>query len=244
MQKIKTVRYRARNIGGDRAFCKLRYVTGQAFGIPIASVSNFQNQVLNVGAATAASNLNAASLSTVMGNTPNLSTMGALYLQYRIRGIKYRLTYWQTAGEPVMLYTNAQSDINALADTATGPSPAFITPTISTIGEQRWSKSRVCSQTQNGGKPTNLSVYYSVNKVMGPDQVVKNDEDYTGGMQLATPYWNNVSGSTLRPQRSPWAQFGLCTLAGTPVATTAVSGVLKVEETVYVEFFGKRPATE
>lgn len=243
MQRIKTVRFPTRNIGGDRAYCRLRYCVGQSFGLPVGNISNSQNQVINVGAATPATALALLSLNGIMGNTPNLSTMGALYQQYRIRGIKVKLTYWQTAGEPVMLYTNAQGDQGVLLDTATGPTPAFVAPNVSTVTEQRWSKYRVCQQTQNGGKPTTLSSYYSVNKVQGPDAVVKNDEDYTGNMNVATPYWAAASSSVSRPQRSPWLQFGITTLTGANV-TTAVTGVLKVEETVYVEFFGKRPATE
>lgn len=243
MQRIKTVRYPVRNIGGDRAYCKLRYVVGQPFGIVSTLVSNSQNQVMNVGATNPGTNLQATTLNGVMGNTPNLSTMAALYLNYRIKGIKLKLTYWQTGGEPVLLYTNAQADSGELSGANGGPTPAFITPTIATVTEQRWAKSRVCSMTQNGGKPTRLNVYYSVNKVMGPDTVVKNDEDYTGSMLISTPYWNNGSATNGRPIRSPWVQFGLTSLSGQPI-TSAVTGVLKVEETVYVEFFGKRPATE
>lgn len=245
MQRIKTVRYPVKNIGGDRAYCKLRYVVGQPFGIATGQLTNSQNQVLNVGAATAEPTLHACTLNGIMGSTPNLSTMGALYLNYRIRGIKYKLTYWQTAGDPVLLFTNAAGNTADIQGTSTGPTPAFITPTIATVSEQRWAKTRVCSQTQNGGKPTRLTAYYSVNRVQGPDVVVKNDEDYTGSMNPATPYWavNISTTGNIRPVRSPWAQFGITTLSGQTV-TTAVTGVLKVEETVYVEFFGKRPATE
>lgn len=247
MQRIKTVRYRAKNIGGDRAFCKLRYVTGAPFFIASGAVSNFQNQAINVGSSgtVGGTALQAASLNGIMGNTPNLSTMASLYLKYRIRGIKYRLTYWQTGGEPAILYTNASSDTAALTDASTGPTPAFITPTISTVSEQRWAKSRVLNGVaQQGGRPTTLTAYYSVNKVYGPDAVVKNDEDFTGEMSPATPYWNNGSGVPGRPVRSPWVQFGLTTLSGAPAAPNGVTGTLRVEQTVYVEFFGKRLLTE
>lgn len=243
MQRIKTVRYPVKNIGGDRAYCKLRYVVGQPFGIPQGSVSNSQNQVMNIGADNDVT-LQPLTLNGIMGNTPNLSTMATLYMNYRIKGIKYKLTYWQTGGDPIILYTNAAPDTQPTNQSGrTGPVPAFITPTIATVSEQRWAKTRVCSQTQNGGKPTRLQAYYSVNRVQGPDVVVKNDSDYTGQMQLATPYWSNAAQTMAQPRMSPWAQFGITTLAGIPAAT-AVTGVLRVEQTVYVEFFGKRPATE
>lgn len=250
MQRIKTVRWPARNIGGDRAFTKLRYTIGNDFGIPSGSFSNFQNLAMNVGAYNTGggSTLQGCSINGVLGSTPGLSTMGLLYQKYRIRGIKLKMTYWQIAGAPVILYTNAQSDIETLGPSKAGPVPGFITPTITTIPEQRWCKYRVCSQTQNGGKPTSLTSYYSVNKVFGPDDIVKNDEDYTGETQVATPYWNNqvpAGSNSYQPSRTPWIQFGLTTLNGAvTTASTAVTGVLKVEATVYTEFFGKRALTE
>jgi len=245
MQRIKTVRYRARNIGGDRAYCKLRYVVGNPFGLA-NTTSNSQNLAINLGAAPdndGSSLLQTNSISGVFGSTPNLSTMGALYLKYRIRGIKLRLTYWQTGtAVPLMLYTNAQSSNQVLGLSSVAPGPDFVAPTISNVGEQRWSRYRVCNGlTAAGGKPTTLTSYYSVNKVFGPDAVVKNDEDFTGEMQATNPYWSNSipAGTNVNtPIRTPWAQFGLASLSGLPVTAT---GVLKVEATVYVEFFGKRP---
>lgn len=250
MQRIKTVRYRARNIGGDRAYCKLRYVVGNQFGLSSA-VSNSQNLAMNLGAApdgTGSSLLQTCSINGIFGNTPNLSTMAQLYMKYRIRGIKLKLTYWQTAaagaGAPLLLYTNAQSSNEVLGLSTVSPAPAFVTPTITNIGEQRWSRSRVCNGIATaGGKPTSLTSYYSVNKVFGPDAVVRNDEDFTGEMQVATPYWSNSvpSGTNQNtPIRTPWLQFGITSLDGLPVSAT---GVLKVEATVYAEFFGKRPLT-
>jgi hypothetical protein len=97
--------------------------------------------------------------------------------------------------------------------------------------------------TANGAKPTQLKVYYSVNKVQGPDVVVKNDEDYTGSMQASTPYFSNGTVAEDQPNRAPWLQFGLMTLSG-GVTTNPVTGVLKAEATVYTEFFGKRPQTQ
>lgn len=247
MQKIKTVRYRAQNIGGDRAFCKLKYVVGQGFGLAQAAVSNFQNQAMNVGASgtVGGTALQAASVNGIMGNTPNLSTMASLYLKYRIRGIKVRLTYWQQTGDPVILFTNAASDTATLSDNSSQPVPNFVTPTISTTSEQRWARTRVCSGiAAQGGRPTTLTSYYSVNKVYGPDSVVKNDEDFTGELSPATPYWQTASTVQGRPTRTPWIQFGITTLSGSGAPAGGVTGILRVEQTVYVEFFGKRLLTE
>ena len=180
-----------------------------------------------------------------MGQTPNLSTMGALYTKYRIRGIKLRLSYWQTGGAPVFLFAQATSDQGIVGGGDTTPNPDFILPSITQLPEQRWGKYRVCQATAAGGRATSLSVYYSVNKVQGPDAIVKNDLEYTGDMQVASPYFSTGSGDTERPVRSPWLQFGIGCLAPAPVTVdNMVTGVLKVDQTVYCEFFGKRAQTQ
>ena len=152
-----------------------------------------------------------------MGQTPNLSTMAALYTKYRIRGIKLRLTYWQTGGAPAFLFAQATSDQGIVGGGDTTPNPDFILPTITQLPEQRWGKYRVCQATAAGGRATSLSAYYSVNKVQGPDAIVKNDLEYTGDMQVASPYFSTGSGDTERPVRSPWLQFGIGCLAPAPV---------------------------
>lgn len=250
MQRIKKVKWPVKNIGGDRSYCKLRYVIGKDFNIASGNYLNFQNIKYNVGSWPTGWTQKTTSISDVFGQTPNLSTMGALYTRYRIRGIKLKLTYWQQSGPPVVLYTNAQSDISvsnfASSQAPPGPTPAFVTPGISIIPEQRWAKYRVCSQTAQGGKPTVLKSYYSVNKVFGPDQVTKNDADFTGEMRPTTPYWGDAEDlDTGIPKLGPWLQFGIFTMNGSTVpAEQNVTGVLKVEATVYTEFFGKRNQTQ
>lgn len=249
MQRIKKVKWPVKNIGGDRAYCKLRYVIGQDFGIAQGNAFNSQNLKYNTGVWPSSVVPANTSIASVFGQTPNLSTMGALYTRYRIRGIKLKLTYWQQSGPPIVLYTNAQSDQASLhppfnTSAPTAPLPNFITPNISILPEQRWARYRVCSQTQNGGKPTVLKSYYSVNKVFGPDQVTKNDADFVGGMKPTTPYWDDINDfNTATPKLGPWCQFGIFTMNGTNAAT-AVTGVMKVEATVYTEFFGKRVQTQ
>ena len=245
MQRIKRVRWPTKNIGGDKSFCKLKYVKGAIFNIATGQYYNSQNQVMNIGAWSATA-LSACTLAGVMGDTPNLSTMGQLYLHYRIRGIKLRLTYWQTGGAPVILFSNAAADTADVETTSTAPTPDFPVPNITILPEQRWGKYRVCQATAAGGRATTLSAYYSVNKVQGPDSVVRNDTDYVGSMKPATPYFaDTTSGSLTRPIKGPWLQFGISTLSGATVAALEqVTGVLKVEQTVYCEFFGKRAQTQ
>jgi len=244
MQRIKSVRWPARNIGGDRAYCKLRYVKGAEFPITIGQYYTAQNQAMAIGA-SAAGALSSCTLTGIMGQTPHLSTMGALYNKYRIRGIKLRLTYWQTGGAPVFLFAQATPDQGIVDGSHTAPNPDFIIPSITQLPEQRWAKYRVCQATAAGGRATSLSVYYSVNKVQGPDAIVKNDLEYTGDMQVTTPYFSTGSGDTNRPTRSPWLQFGIGCLAAAPVTVdNVVTGVLKVDQTVYCEFFGKRAKSE
>ena len=97
---------------------------------------------MNIGAWSGTA-LSSCTLAGVMGDTPNLSTMGQLYLHYRIRGIKLRLTYWQTGGAPVILFSNATADTADVETTSTAPTPDFPIPSITILPEQRWGKYRV-----------------------------------------------------------------------------------------------------
>lgn len=245
MQRIRSTRWPVKNIGGDRAYCKLRYVKGANFGIAQGDFWNGQNQVMGIATAPSGSNLFPTTLHAIMGDTPNLSTMGQLYQFYRIRGVKLRLTYWQISGAPCFLFAQAVPDQGQVSGSDSAPNPDFINPSIVTLPEQRWGKYRVCQATAAGGRASSLSVYYSVNKVQGPDTVVRNDADYIGQMSPTTPYWDQGTAAFARPTRSPWMQWGLSTLSGNPTtAQDVTTGVLKVEQTVYCEFFGKRPQTQ
>nr|QKN88856.1 MAG: capsid protein [Cressdnaviricota sp.] len=244
MQRIRKVKWGSRNIGGDRCFAKLRYVNARTLSIANASFATFQNQAMNVGSFLSAGGTDTTSLAAIMGATPNLSTLGSLYLKYRIRGIKIKLTFWQQAGAPVVLYTNAASTETQFTVSDAKPTPDFATPSISVLPEQRWAKYRVCGATAAGAKPTSLSAYYSVNKVFGPDSIVKNDVNFTGEMQLAAPYFKPQIQDTLGnngPQWGPWMQYGIFNMSGDNAANDdGAIGVLKIEQTVYTEFFGKR----
>lgn len=238
MQRITTVRWPRRNIGGDRARCKLFYVTGRDFHILQAQTGTPVNMAFNLGAHNGATLTN-HTVHAILGDTPNMQQMSAFYTRYRIRGIALKLTYWQTSGVPVLLFTNAATSQTEFQAANSGPTPAFPAIGISTTPEQRWCKYRVCGATSAGAKPTTLKAYYSVNKVYGPDAMVKNDETFTGHLSLATPYWSTAD----TPDRGPWLQFGITTLSGAPAAVQT-EGVMKIEATVYAEFFGRRSATQ
>lgn len=232
MQKIKTVRWPVRNIGGDRCYVKLRYVNGFQLNMAAASFAA-ENCCFNVGAAAPGTNLNDASISGRFGTTPGLGVIAQQYQNYRINGIALKMTYWQQSGPPVILFSNAQSDQDGNPTTSSGPTPAFVTPTISQLPEQRWAKYRVCQMTANGGKPTRLSAYYSVNRVQGPDQNVRTDREYTGELNNSTLAWDPSNA----PTHGPWLQYGISSLSGLNQDTT---GVLKIETTVYMKCWGKR----
>lgn len=256
MQRIRTTRWPTRNIGGDRAYCKLKYVNGVNMGIAIGNSYTVLNQIMNCGSLWNPSpspdgTYSPCTYSAVMGNTPNLSTMGALYQRYRIRGVKVRLTYWKTSGPPCFIFLNAATDQSGYGAQNTAPNPDFPEPTIAVLPEQRWAKYRVCQNTIQGGRATTLSAYYSVNRVFGPDSMTKNDHDFTGEMSPNEPYWgagpvNPSEPLGLRyvsPIRGPWFQWGVSTLDGQTVSEEA-AGVVKIEQTVYCEFFGKRVTTQ
>lgn len=247
MQKIKTVRFQPRNIGGDRCFAKLRYVIGTDFKPSTAIPYHVVKLPFNVGCqATGATGVN--SIFSVFGSTPNLSTLAQLYQNYRIRGIKLVLTayYVPALGEPpICLFATAQSSSGTTRET--NPTPTFPTPAINVTPEQRWTKSRVIGNAAAGAKPTTLSVYYSVNKVYGPDAVVKNDKDFIGDLITGSPFWSNTVNQTddaSRPVRGPWLMYGIYSMDQFRALSTTMDLTLKVEATVYTEMFSKRPAID
>lgn len=247
MQRIKTVRYQARNIGGDRCFTKLRYVIGKRFVPDAISEYHVEMFPFNVGAqATGVTNVH--SIHSLFGSTPNLSTLAQFYTRYRIRGIKLTLTAYYVptpASPPICIFTTAQTSSGHTS--AEDPSPPFATPDIVTTPEQRWTRYKVVANTGNGARPTTLSSYYSVNKVYGPDAVVKNDADFIGTLNTAAPYWSdttNTSSTTFRPARGPWLMYGIFSMDSAGQIPSDTNLTLKVEATVYAEMFSKRPSVE
>ena len=80
IQRIKTYRYRARNIGGDNAFAKLRYTMGTTLTIPTNAsyVGSIDYQITSGN-----------DLYNLLGNTPGLSTLATHHtvphLRYQIK---------------------------------------------------------------------------------------------------------------------------------------------------------------
>lgn len=250
MQRTVTYKFPARQIGGDRAMAKLRYVIGNTNSITTAAVSWTRNLAFGIGAADPTGSMQSTGLTIngLLGATPNLSQLAALYTKYRIRGIKLKFTIWPTtaAYEPCVGFITATPCLGANTSGEVGPSPSFATPNITNMPEQRWTHYKVINNAQTGAKPTVIKHYFSVNRVQGPDNTVKNDLSYTGDLQTTAPYWSNLPDPTIednwsRPSHSPWLQFGVFTMSGNaPTATQAFT--YKLEATVYAQFWGKRPS--
>lgn len=240
MQRIRKYKFGVRNIGGDKAFVKLRFVRSRTWEILPGATEDTQNVAFNVMRAPGGSQLDFASIGYNFGDSPNTSTLASLYLKYRVRGIKLSLTCWPTAGTvPVVAFINAQSDATGLDSPATGPTPSFVAANITNIGEQRWSKHRIINAAAAGARPTRLSAYYSVNKVFGPDQIVRNSANFIGNTTLVAPYYSQATETYDRPQYGPWLQYGITTMTGTPPGESQFV-VMKQDVTVYAEFFAKR----
>ena len=243
MQRIRTYRYKSRNIGGDRARAKLFFASTFNGNIAVGQRSHSTTWCPNVGATPQSL---FPGIFTILGNCPGLSTLATQFLRYRIRGIKIKYTIYPqktdpATHEPVFFYVNAQAAGTSIQESDQGPIPPFPTQNIFNTPEQRWAKYAPVKFPMAGAAPTRLTVYYSVNKVFGPDVVVKNDESFTGQLKTTLPYWDNVPGA--HPVHGIWIQHGVSTLSNNP--TTVVQNYTYVmQATLYTEFFGRRVMTE
>lgn len=217
MSKIKTTRWPTRNPYGDNLLYKCRFVYGMADNIPItASYKVSATKQIN----------SLLDLTTLFGSAPGLTAAAAAFHNYRVSGLKLKITCW-----PIIAYANT---FPICIYCAASPDITFVTPTIGDLPESRWGRYRVVSAAQAGGKPTSLKMYYSVNKVYGPDVVTKNDVDFTGSI--------TSGGVFVTPSKGPSFQFGAFTMCGVN-PTTAIDFHLKVEATAYIKFFSKRELT-
>lgn len=240
MQRIKKVKWPKRNIGGDRAYAKLYCVVGESVTMQAAQNHVVNNIAFNVGAVPAGVALEDQTIYHRFGIPPGLQQLAQQFLWYRIRGIKLKYTYYPInySQQPLCAFFNAQSNGVPITSSSTGPTPPFPLANVATMPEQRWCVYRVIPNAANGAKPVTMKVYYSVNKVFGPDRVVKNDKDFTGGLQQTVPFWD----VNQPPSEGPWIQEGLFTMSGANAGANVTVTILK-RATVYVEFFGKRPST-
>ena len=215
IQRIKTYRYRARNIGGDNAFAKLRYAIGTTLTIP-TTASFFGTTDYQITSGNDLYNL--------LGSTPGLSTLATQFTKYRIYGIKLKFTAWPSdPAVPVVMYTNAGST----------PADLITNPNSSNLPEQRWARYKVCSPTTAGARPSTMTVYYSTKKIVGPDVSVKTDLDYTGTLSSGAPYWS------VPAPKGPFFEYGAYTMSGLN-PTVAVHIIFKIEATIYAKFWGKK----
>jgi len=218
MQRIKTVRYPMRNIGGDRCMQKLLYIQPLTLTIP-----NGQSAVVS-----APIQFNGGvSLGVLLGSTPGLAALAQQFLFYKISGIKLSVQCWpQTSAFPLLLFIEA----------AANGSTFIPTPIMATVCEQRWCVYKVLNNPLAGARPTTVKAYYSVNKVHGPDATVKGDLDFTGALQTTAPYWNS------NPNEGPSLRIGACTMNGGPIGNLVDGNIYtKISAVLYVKFFGRRP---
>lgn len=243
MQRIRTYRYRSRNIGGDRARVKLYYSATQNMDMSQGQSSSEIVWCPNVGAT---SNTMFSGISRRFGSTPGLSTLAQQFLRYRIRGVKLRYTIIPVNVDPanhipVNFYVNAQASGVEITDNSTGPTPSFPALQGTVTPEQRWSKWAPVRYPMAGASPTVVKAYFSVNKVFGPDQIVKNDESFVGQLKTTPPYWDTASFA--HPVQGIWVQHGVATMNGL-VAPIAETFIVQTQATFYAEFFGKRVSVE
>ena len=128
MQRIRTYRYKSRNIGGDRARAKLFFSSTANEAIAAGARSQVEEWCPNIGVTNHSS---FPGIFLHFGNCPGLSTLATQFLRYRIRGIKVKYTIYpkQTdpaTHEPVFFYVNAQPAGTSIQEHHLGPTPPFL----------------------------------------------------------------------------------------------------------------------
>lgn len=243
MQRIRTVRYRSRNVGGDRARAKLYYSAVSNIDLSQGSASSEVVWTPNVGAT---SNNLFSGIARRFGSTPGLAVLATQFLRYRVRGVKLRYTIYPVQVDPgtnipVNFFVNAQASGVAIEPSSVGPTPPFRALQATITPEQRWAKWAAVRYPLAGANPTVVKAYYSVNKVFGPDRVVANDESFVGQLMTAPPYWDVSTFG--HPVQGIWIQHGVATMNGLNVPVAQVY-VVQIQATFYTEFFGKRLSVE
>lgn len=222
MQKLKIIRWPSRNPFGDACMYKMKIIGGHTFIIPMGATGmgypSNAGILMNDGAAITAS----------FGAPPGLSALANAFDTYKISAIKQKVTYWplSAVGDPPLVgFIEASADLN-FAGIAN-------LPTIIYQPEQRWIRYKVLNFANQGGRPAQVSAYFSVNKVYGPDLIVKGSAGFVGHTQLTAPYF------AAPPATGPFFRTGIITMSGVG-APAPISVVVKVETVLYIKFFGKR----
>lgn len=239
MQRIRTVRYRQRNIGGDRAVARLFYSTSATIDLLSLTSSTQLVWCPNIGA-TDVGTFNG--VHRTFGTTSGLSVLAAQYLRYRIRGVKLRYTIYPVQVDlatavPVNVYVNALPSGVPISGSTTGPTPPFSPLATNVTPEQRWAKWAPVRYPMAGATPTVLKAYFSVNKVFGPDVSVGTDESFIGQLQTASPYWDTTAFG--HPVQGIWIQHGVSTMNDLQ-ATANQRYIMNIQATFYTQFFGRR----
>lgn len=210
MYKIKTLRWPAKNPFGDRLFYKCKAVWSQNFVLTAANGVNFDVKLNDMPA-----------WANLFGNAPGLTEAASSYGTYRISGAKLKATYWTPSTSeniPLIGYMDAS------------PTSSFLTFSIGNTMEQRWCRYKILNQANQGGKPTTVSAYYSVNDIVGRDNITKGDLNYVAQTNGTNPVgWN-------APNSGPYMRCGMATLSG---ATATVTVTVKFELTLYLKFFNR-----
>lgn len=221
--------YPKRNIFGDRARIKFYITWGVTYTMASGSseINAFTHRANDMSAWVG-----------LAGRTPGMNALTSQFERYRIKGYKLTAKCWAGGSSGPTTVANATSNppicVYFMAGQDSGVFPAA---SVSVIPEQRWAKYRVIGSQNAGAKPTKLSAYYSINKTFGPDNIVKNDADFTGTIDLqgATPVWNP-------PNAGPAIRCGFFTMGGTNVTAAANITVLHTL-TLYTEYFQRFQTT-
>lgn len=210
MQRIQKRRYPARNPFGDKVQVKFKFTTGGQF------VGNNQPFIQVTGAFN---DLNQAA--TAFGACPGFQVYPTLFQNYRVTGVKIKLTPFVNAGgQGVVGYIMGGDGILAA-------------PAMSTLPEQRWAKYKVLTQYAQGGFNKSISNYLSTMKIAGADRTVANDIQYTSTTNTSAPFYNNV------PEQLGF-QFGILMVSGSNFAAATNYADYMLEFTYYTTFWGRR----
>lgn len=220
MQRIKNTRWMPRNPIGDTLFYKLKAVTGGRMAISIGNTFTRMAAPLQINDGLA--------FFTTYGAVPGMSLASNFYQQYKIRGLKLKITYWPIAPntQPLCGWTLASQQSSAVS---------AITPDINNIGEQRWGKYRTLTFPGQGASPVTLNVYYSEGKIWGPDNTEKNSVNFTSSTVVTSPFFNTPAAGT-------FYDHGIFIMNGFP-ATATIQVDYKIEVTAYIKYWSKRALT-
>lgn len=211
-----------RNPFGDRLFYKALTTWGSVVLSPSA----------NQWFAFPATQFNSMpDLAARFGSLPGLLALSNVFYQYRIRGVKLTMTAWPSIDAfpvPICMFIQGASR-NEFSDASMVNGP-----------EQRWFKYRTVRNAANGATPSSVSMYLNVNKIFGPDQIVKNDQAFIGSVPTAGSPPNAWNAPT---SAGPWVRAGFFTLDGLNTQAGAVRVTVKFSLIIYLEMFGKRVIT-